>query len=69
MFANIYQIPVPLLFVSLNSRLHGYAAVADACSADIVPLEKRGAYQGFLGSSWGIAAVILISALLLTASN
>ncbi|KGB77960.2 hypothetical protein CNBG_4047 [Cryptococcus deuterogattii R265] len=26
--------------------------------SDIVPLEKRGAYQGFLGSSWGIAAVL-----------
>lgn len=26
--------------------------------SDIVPLEKRGAYQGLLGSSWGIAAVL-----------
>ncbi|WWC73552.1 uncharacterized protein I206_107524 [Kwoniella pini CBS 10737] len=26
--------------------------------ADIVPLHKRGTYQGFLGSSWGIAAVL-----------
>ncbi|OWT39397.1 hypothetical protein C362_02992 [Cryptococcus neoformans Bt1] len=26
--------------------------------SDIVPLEKRGAYQGILGSSWGIAAVL-----------
>lgn len=32
--------------------------------SDIVPLEKRGAYQGLLGSSWGIAAVILTSSIL-----
>ncbi|WVO13827.1 hypothetical protein L204_101450 [Cryptococcus depauperatus] len=26
--------------------------------SDIVPMEKRGAYQGYLGLSWGIAAVL-----------
>ncbi|WRT69577.1 uncharacterized protein IL334_006566 [Kwoniella shivajii] len=26
--------------------------------SDIVPLHKRGTYQGFLGSAWGIAAVL-----------
>ncbi|WWD20193.1 hypothetical protein CI109_104669 [Kwoniella shandongensis] len=26
--------------------------------SDIVPLHKRGSYQGFLGSAWGIAAVL-----------
>ncbi|WVQ75072.1 hypothetical protein IAR50_004681 [Cryptococcus sp. DSM 104548] len=27
-------------------------------ASDIVPLEKRGAYQGFLGASWGVASVL-----------
>ncbi|WWC65962.1 uncharacterized protein I303_108584 [Kwoniella dejecticola CBS 10117] len=31
---------------------------ADSSAADIVPLHKRGTYQGFLGSAWGIAAVL-----------
>ncbi|GMK54012.1 hypothetical protein CspeluHIS016_0105980 [Cutaneotrichosporon spelunceum] len=26
--------------------------------SDIVPLEKRGSYQGFMGASWGVAAVV-----------
>lgn len=26
--------------------------------SDIVPLRKRGSYQGFMGASWGVAAVV-----------
>lgn len=26
--------------------------------SDIVPLEKRGSYQGFMGAAWGVAAVV-----------
>jgi MFS family permease len=30
----------------------------DSCVADIVPLEKRGAYQGYMGMAWGSAGAL-----------
>lgn len=30
----------------------------DTSLADIVPLEKRGVYQGWIGGTWGIAAAL-----------